>query len=346
MLNKIKNTLETKLVGYLDDLDKKYSLKEISPILFKHIREFALRKGKRVRPTLFIIGYLGFAKKPIAGLYTSALSLELLHDFMLVHDDIIDKSDLRRDKPTMHILLGRYLKGSKNIKTSGQDLAIIIGDVMYAMALESFLAIKESPSHKEKALRKLFQVAMYTGSGEFIEILYGARDISKISQENIYKVYDLKTAYYTFGFPLTMGAVLAGAKEPEIRKLFKYGVYLGRAFQIKDDILGMFSEEKEIGKSILCDLQEAKKTLLVWRAYRKATPRQKSAIKVILNKKKITKQDLLKMRRIVKETGSLDYAKKEVLALIKRAQAALESSQISPKYKNLLNKYCQEILDL
>jgi geranylgeranyl diphosphate synthase, type I len=346
MLNKIKNKLDNRLASYLDKLDKKYSLKSISPILFKHIREFALRKGKRVRPTLFIIGYLGFAKKTVTGIYTSALSLELLHDFMLVHDDIIDKSELRRDKPTMHILLGRYLEGAKNIKFSGQDLAIVAGDVMYALALDTFMAVKENPVRKEKALKKLFQAAMYTGSGEFIELFSGTKDISKISQEEIYKIYDFKTAYYTFGFPLTMGAVLAGAKENEIKKLFRYGVYLGRAFQIKDDILGMFSEEKEIGKSNLCDLQEAKKTLLVWRAYKKGLPRQKSAIKSIMTKERISKQDLIKMRKIVEETGSLDYAKNEVLTLIKQARNTLESSAISLKYKNLLNKYCMEILDL
>ena len=301
MLNKIKNKLENKLASYLDQLDKKYSLKKISPILFKHIREFALRKGKRVRPTLFIIGYLGFTKKPASGIYTSALSLELLHDFMLVHDDIIDKSELRRDKPTMHILLGRYLKRSRNIKFSGQDLAIVAGDVMYALALDTFMAVKENPMRKEAALKKLFQAAMFTGSGEFIELLSGTKDISKISREDIYKIYDFKTAYYTFGFPLTMGAVLAGANEKEIKKLFRYGVYLGRAFQIKDDILGMFNEEKEIGKSTLCDLQEAKKTLLIWQAYKKALPRQKSAIRRILTKNKIVKQDLIKMRQIVRD---------------------------------------------
>ena len=114
MLNKIKNKLESELVEYLRDLNKSYSLNAISPLMFQSIKEFASRKGKRVRPTLFIIGYLGFAKKIAPGLYKSALSLELLHDFLIVHDDIIDKSDLRRGKPSMHNVFNKYLKKYKN----------------------------------------------------------------------------------------------------------------------------------------------------------------------------------------------------------------------------------------
>ena len=248
-----------RLSGKLDEL---YSLSRISPLLFKTIKDYILRKGKRVRPTLFIIGYLGFKKNPAPGLYASALSLELLHDFLLAHDDIIDKSDVRRGKPSMHRVLSDYLRKYKNIKFGGEDLTIAAADIMYAMAIHTFLFIKENRQRKEKALRKLIEAAIDTGSGEFAELLYGIKDIKNLNKQDIYRIYDLKTAYYTFSCPLSAGAILAGAKKQQTDLLYNYGIYLGRAFQIKDDILGIFGNENKIGKSTLTDLREGKKTLL------------------------------------------------------------------------------------
>jgi geranylgeranyl diphosphate synthase type I len=346
MYLKIKNRVESELKIFIQKLDRAYSLNKISPLLFKNIREFISRKGKRIRPTLFVIGYLGFAKKPAPGLYRSAISLELLHDFMLVHDDIIDKSDTRRGKPSMHAMLNKFLRGNKNIKFNGQDLTIVIGDVLFAMSLNAFLSIKEDLRRKEMALKKLIDAAMYTGSGEFIELLSGLKGIDKIRKQDIYKIYDYKTANYTFASPLAIGATLAGAKPQQANRLFQYGIYLGRAFQIKDDILGMFSEEKKIGKSTLTDLQESKKTLVIWQAYQNLPKKKRLVVEKILSKNNVVRNDLLIMRRLVIESGALDYAKKEILDSIKKAQRINKSSAMHPEYKDLLSRYSREILDL
>jgi geranylgeranyl diphosphate synthase type I len=346
MLLKIKNKIENELFSYIRYLDKIYSLRKISPLLFKNIRNFILRKGKRVRPILFVLGYLGFAKKIAQGLYTSALSLELLHDFMLVHDDIIDKSDTRRSKPSMHKMLNDYLANYKNVKFNGQDLAIVLGDVMYAMAIQALLSIKENKERKERALKKLIEAAIFTGSGEFIELLYGVKDISKITKEDIYKIYDLKTAHYTFAIPLSAGAILAGASQKEINRLTKYGIYLGRAFQIKDDILGMFGDETKIGKSTLTDLQEAKKTILIWYAYNNTERKNKMLTRRILSRERVNRKELLEMRKIILSSGALDYAKEEVADFMQKAYRLIKSSQMDARYKTLLYEYSQEILSL
>ncbi|TAM41649.1 polyprenyl synthetase family protein, partial [bacterium] len=267
MFLKIKIGIEKELAAYARRMDKLYSLRQLSPLLFKTIKEFICRPGKRIRPVLFCIGYLGFSKKTPPGLYRSALSLELLHDFMLVHDDIIDKSDTRRGRPSMHALLNRYLRTDKKAKFNGEDLTIVAGDVMYSMALDAFLSVKEDMRRKEEALRKLISAALYTGSGEFIELILGTRPIEKVTREDIYKIYDHKTANYTFASPLSIGATLAGAKPEQVKKLFSNGMLVGRAFQIKDDIIGTFGEEKDTGKSNLTDIKEAKRTLLIWHAF-------------------------------------------------------------------------------
>ena len=346
MIPEIKNRIEQELVSYIRSVDKTYSLSKISPLLYGSIKNFLSRKGKRVRPTLFILGYLGFAKKPAAGLYRSAISLELLHDFMLVHDDIIDKSSTRRGKPSMHEMLNKQLLNFKNIKFTGEDLTIVIGDVMYAMALEAFLSIKEDMPRKEAALRKLIQAALYTGSGEFIELLFGAKNIDAITENDIYKIYDYKTANYTFATPFCMGALLAGAGKEQTDILSKLGLYLGRAFQIKDDCIGLFGKERKTGKSNLTDLQEAKKTILIWYAYNKSPRRDKSAIKRIFSASKVSKKDLLIMRRIVSDSGALEYARKEINALIEKAESLHARSKMRPPFKLALMNYSKAMLKL
>jgi len=343
---KIKNRIEQELSSYASTFDQRYSLSKISPVLYKYIREFILRPGKRVRPTLFVIGYLGFSEKIAPGLYSSALSIELLHDFMLVHDDIIDKSDTRRGKPSMHKMLNGYLKKYPGIKFNGEDLAIVAGDVMYAMGMDAFLSIKEEPGRKETAMRKLIQAALYTGSGEFIELLCGVKELEKLTQGDIYKIYDYKTANYTFASPLAVGAILAGADKKETDILFKYGIYLGRAFQIKDDILGLFGDEKKLGKSILTDLKEAKKTLLIWRAFNRSGKLDKAKIRKILGRKDIGMADLKIMRGIINRSGALDYTKKEILRFMRQAQELIATSKIKPDYKKALWAYSQDMLNL
>lgn len=346
MLNKLKTKLDAelgKLIGYIG---KKYGLKKISPPLYKSIKNFILRGGKRLRPILFITSFKGFSHKNPRNLFRCALSIELLHDFLLIHDDIIDKSALRRGEPSMHYMLKNYIPRGKNLRFSGEDLAIVTGDIIFSVAVESFLSIKEKPLRKEKALLKFIESASYTGCGEFIEIMYTASSLDKIKKDAIYKIYDYKTAYYTFAAPLAAGAILAGAQDEEVEKLFQYGIYLGRAFQIKDDIMGIFEDDKTTGKPGMSDIQEAKKTLLIWRAYEKSSPNDKLRIKHILNKKNAGKKDLIAMRKIIRQTGSLEYAKKETKRFFKKSIKLIKTSRMKQPHKDELIKYSSKIVNI
>ena len=343
MFLEIKNRLEKELRNYTRTIAKTYSLDKLSPLLFNKIKEFISREGKRVRPILFCIGYLGFAKKEAKGLYRSALSLELLHDFMLVHDDIIDKSDTRRGKPSMHSLFNKYLE-KKKVKFSGEDLSIVVGDVIYAMALDAFLAVDEDLNRKELALKKLISAALYTGSGEFIELLLGAKPIEKTAKADIYKIYDYKTANYTFASPLSMGAILAGTRKKEINNLIDYGMNLGRAFQIKDDIIGTFGDAGQTGKSNLTDISEAKKTILVWYAYKNSDNKGRTKIKNVFSGKNPGRKELIEMRNLISESGSLDYAKLEINNLLDKSKKIIHSSGIDQEYREALVNFSYKIL--
>jgi len=344
MYQKIKNRVEKELNAYISSIDELYSLKRLSPLLYRNIKDFIRRGGKRLRPALFCISYLGYARKTAQGIYRSAIALELLHDFLLVHDDIIDNSLTRRGKPSLHVLFSNYLAKNKDIKFNGEDLALIAGDALYAMALETFLSVKENPRRKELALRKFILAAFCTAGGEFIELLLGTRPIEKVTRSDIYKIYDYKTANYTFSSPLVMGAILAGAGAGEIKNLSDYGLYLGRAFQIKDDIIGLFGKDSETGKSSLTDLNEAKKTILIWYAYNNSKQSARSLIKKIMRLKKTGNKELGEIRGIVIDSGALDYAKGQISRLLDKAQLLLDSLSMREEYRLALDEFSKKTL--
>ena len=269
MLKDLKKDIDKGLRDFAVELKKKYSIHNISPILHDAIKDFILRDGKRIRPSLCMVTYMGYTKKrtfKYDKLVRSALSLELLHDFLLIHDDVIDKSELRRGKPTMHRMMNKSYKAGKDNEL-GPNLSIVAGDMIYAFSIDTFLSLDEKPARKENALIDFTKAAIYTGGGEYIDVVNSVTPIDKVTEQDIYMTYILKTAKYTFEYPMVIGAKLAGAPAKEIQKLSSLGILLGEAFQIQDDMLDIFFTSKEIGKSALSDLEESKKTLLLWKAY-------------------------------------------------------------------------------
>ncbi|HQP92119.1 MAG TPA: polyprenyl synthetase family protein, partial [Candidatus Omnitrophota bacterium] len=208
--NYIKN-INDNLELVLKDANKRYRIKMASDILFEFNKEFVMRPGKRIRPLLYILSYKGYCGKkasPERALFESAAAIELLHDYMLIHDDVIDNSDLRRGKPTLHKMFDKKIRLEAGQKI-GTSLAIVSGDILFALGIESFLKVKEDPARKEKALIKLIETAAYTGAGEFIDVVSGFKDIRELSEKDVFLIYTLKTAKYTFECPLLMGAILA-----------------------------------------------------------------------------------------------------------------------------------------
>ncbi len=344
MIDKIKSKIENTLKAYALTVNLRFPFHEISPLLDKTIRNFILRPGKRARSTLFILGYFSYRHKEPAGLYRSAASLELLHNFLLIHDDIIDKAVLRKGQPTIHTALDDFLKDYPKIKFSGSDLSIIVGDIIYSLALNLFLSIKVKEGYKEKALDKFSEIVTYTGAGQFIEILYGIKGIRGMKLSDILKIYDLKSAQYTFSYPLVLGAALAGAGDSEINRLFEYGVQAGRAFQIKDDILDMFGKEKNTGKPGWTDIKEAKKTILLFYAYQKSSAKDKLYIEKLLKKTAPSQSDCLRIRGIVENSGALKSAQEQIELSLRKTKEISRTLDMSPPYRKVLNQYTEKLL--
>lgn len=341
MIKKLKNDIDTELKAFLKKASADFELKSSSNILYASIINFLIRGGKRIRPILFILSYLGYTKnrKIIQkNLIRASLSFELLHDFLLVHDDIIDESFLRRGKPAMHTLLNQKLNLSPKNKL-GANLGIVTGDILFALAVRALLSFNENPLRKENALKIFTEITAYTGIGEFIDVLNNISDINKISKKDINLTYALKTSKYTFEGPLMIGGILSGAPKEEINKLSKLGRVLGLAFQIQDDLLDVFGTVQKTGKPIFSDIAESKKTLLIWQTHKRALKKDKAFIEKVFKKKPKNKQELRKIQHLIKTTGTGEYYKKQVLADVEESISITHSLHMKDKLKTVLKNF-------
>lgn len=342
----MRRQIDLEISVFIDFVGDKYNLENLSPLIFDSIKEYLLREGKRVRPLLFLLSYKGYATPgpDPKNLFRSAIGTELLHAFLLIHDDIVDRSQTRRGLPSAHRILAEKTANLPFLSFGGEDLAIILGDIVYSMAIEAFLSVETNPKNKEKALLAFVESAFLTGCGEFIEMLAGAKALQDVSEETVLSIYDYKTAYYTFVSPLLAGAILAEAPMADLKKLKELGLSLGRAFQINDDILGIFGEEEVTGKSSLTDLAEKKKTLLLLHAYNNADKELKLHLDNIIAKNEIGQVELELVRKIMLETGSLIYARRAIEELSSAAISILDEISLDGRYRLLLTDLVKKVL--
>jgi geranylgeranyl diphosphate synthase type I len=149
-------------------------------------------------------------------------------------------------------------------------------------------------------------------------------------------VHTLKTAHYTVAGPLQLGAILAGASEEDLKALNDYGIPLGKAFQIQDDILGLFGSEEKFGKPTDSDLKEGKRTLLILKALEKCSPEEKEKIEGALGNQELSAEAAEEVRAIIKATGSLDYSRKLAGELIEQAKQSISQSNFKAEAKEFL----------
>lgn len=338
MLDTIRRQVDQSLETFLERIKKSYKLHLVDPVLYESIKEFVLRKGKRIRPILLVLSYNGYRRgkaRTNPPIYYASTCVELLHNFMLIHDDIIDRSDLRRGKPTLHKLLRKAVKTAEQDKL-GYDLSIIAGDIVYALAIDAFLSINEDLHRKERALKYFVQTAVLTAMGEFIDTLHGVQKLSHVKEDDVFLNYSLKTARYTFDCPLVVGSILAGAGEQDIKNLSKLGLLIGQAFQIQDDIIGIFDSQKNIGKSILSDIAESKKTLLVCHAYETLKGTKRKNFISCFTKPHKTYQDLVTIRKIFIQARSLHYSLQKIQDRLRSSEKIISQLKMKPKYLSVI----------
>lgn len=317
----LKEYLEEKIAN-LDTLDP--SGQEIARV----VGTFASGGGKRIRAALVEIGYRAGGGENDDRILKPAIAMELLHAFFLIHDDIMDRSDLRRNQPTVHrVFESNYrelMKNSddRNREHFAESMALLAGDLCCAMAYEAITKSDFPSTRLLLALKKMHAVVDTTVVGQVLDILTPLK--GTVCEEEITKIHRLKTACYTFEGPLQFGMILAGACAEKLETISQYAIPVGIAFQIKDDLLGVFGSEKEVGKPVTSDLEEGKETLLTVFARAHGNQAQRNRIASLIGKHPISIDELNDVRGILREVGAVSYCETRMHELVQAGKKALD----------------------
>lgn len=268
--------------------------------------EYCLRDGKRVRPLLLLLGYRGYCREGArpGEMAKLAASLELMHSFLLIQDDIIDRSDLRRGKKTLHVTAGGKFSSYTHNSRVGSDVALVMADMLMTGSLEIIAGANIDSKIKDRFLRIFAETYERTAYGQILDILYSRP--RKFDNPSIpWEIGVTKTAYYTMVFPLLMGHLLAGGTgKKEEKRIRDFALPLGLAFQVRDDILGVFGRDERTGKPSSSDLREGKLTFLASDTLEKLTgPRRRRFMKLLGAAEK-SPADIKEMRRFMLEAGA------------------------------------------
>jgi geranylgeranyl diphosphate synthase type I len=272
-----------------------------------------------------------------AALLQAALSLELLHGFILIHDDVIDQSARRRGLPTFHKLVEERLGRMEDAARVGTNVALVVGDLLFAMALETLRSIDFPPRLTDAALRRLLAYITDTGAGEIYDVLLGTRDIARVAEADIARMYTLKTTRYTFEAPLVLGALLAGASAEMLTELAELIEPVGLAFQIQNDVLE-YRKFKGIDRLLQTDILEGKKTMLLRVAYERLEDLDRSFLQLCLSTRASNDSSVSKIEQLIDKSGAVEELTRRVEALFRQAEEALETSSLTTEQRSGLRE--------
>ena len=263
--------------------------------------------GKLIRGFLISLGYK-MLKENVNYSYYLSLAYEIFQTSVLIHDDIIDNDNLRRGKKTIHY--SNYLKykslNDSEGKKASESIGICIGDYGFFKVNEIIIKHYKDDPNFSKLFDYYNNIVLKTVEGELVDVVLSFESKYKENlnlDDNIMTVYKLKTAFYSIIGPLSLGLILGGIEDKKLEDIKNFGEKVGIAFQIQDDILGIYSD---MGKVIGSDIKEYKQTILF--SYTMKNEKYKEELLKYYGKENIGEKEISETRRIFKECGAYDYA--------------------------------------
>jgi len=303
---------------------------ELSPVL-DMARQFT-RGGKRLRPAFGYWGFAAVAGQPgdPAALVRACASLDLLHVSALVHDDVMDASDTRRGVPAAHRQFEQLhgdMDGLGHQLSFGRAGAILLGDLLIMWSAQLLSESGLEPSSLARALPLIEAMRTEVTAGQFLDMVAQHAPLSGDVRESLAlseRVVEYKSARYTVQRPAQFGAALAGAGDDVVAGLAGFGSPLGRAFQFRDDLLGVFGDESVTGKPAGDDLREGKRTVLVAHALAQADPRESAELQSLLGNADLDPAQIERAREIITGCGARERVEAMIDAGLEEALAALD----------------------
>lgn len=325
--------VDAELAAFLDDRAKAFAQlgADLVPVTAA-ARTLVLDGGKRLRP---IFAYWGWRTvhgedEDDGGLITAAASLELLHACALVHDDVMDASATRRGRPSAHAAFTRLHRDegwTGDPETFGTAAAIVLGDILLSWADALFSTAALDAANARQARQVYDEMRQLVMAGQYLDVLVQAR--GAFSVDEALRVIEFKTSKYTVEGPLHLGAAVAGAPDEVFEVLTRYGLPLGEAFQLRDDVLGVYGDPSVTGKPAGDDLREGKHTLLTALAMQAADASQAAALRAGLGDRTLGDEQVSALREVITATGALDEVERRIAVGAARACTALDSPAIS-----------------
>lgn len=273
--------------------------------LYRPVSYILESSGKRLRPLLVILSAKAVGGKP-SNVYNAALAVEMLHNFTLIHDDIMDNADLRRGNITLH-------------KKYNLNTAILAGDALLAVAYEYLL--KDCKINAREALDTFTHGLVEVCEGQSLDTEFESRN--QVSLNEYIEMISKKTAALA-KMCCELGAHLSNAKRSDVKSLSDYGKYLGIAFQIQDDLLDIMADKAEFGKRIGGDLLEGKKTYLFTKAYQKANGKDRKDFEKVIKNKGIKESEIEKYKNLYIKLGVIEDAQNEIRLYTRKALNSID----------------------
>lgn len=268
----------------IDKQFENFSIPDSPPELYEPVRYVMSMGGKRIRPALVILACDLFAGA-VEPAMIPAMAIEVFHNFTLLHDDIMDRSPLRRGHPTVHV---KY----------NENVAILSGDVMSILASR---LMNQAPSVVLNSVHDIFtRTAMQVCEGQQLDMNFEAR--LTVTEAEYLKMIELKTAVL-IAASLQIGAILGGASQTDAAELYQFGLNLGLAFQLQDDLLDTYGDPEVTGKKLGTDIVDNKKTVLMIKALEHASEKQKEEITGWLSRKDFDPEE--KIREVTRIFNAL-----------------------------------------
>ena len=315
-------------------------LTKVSPSLneLANFTQEFLSGGKRLRAAFCYWGYIGAGGEDSQEIICAATSLEFLQACALIHDDVMDASDTRRGKPSIHKRFEKMHKENKwlgETKQFGMGGAILLGDLVLSWADE--LLLKSGLDAQDLLRGKKIYDLMRTElmAGQYLDIFEQSRGGGSL--ENAFNVIRYKSAKYTIERPLHLGCALATDDKDLMQTFSNYGLPLGEAFQLRDDVLGVFGDPEETGKPAGDDLREGKRTVLIEMTYQKANHTQKQKLDQLFGKD-VNSDEVEIMREIVTETTALAEVEKMIKIRLDQSNQAISMANITNSSKEALSE--------
>ena len=301
---------------------------------FSALRDYVVRGGKRLRGALVVLGCEAGGGEQAQALDAS-VGMELLHAYLLVHDDFMDRDEVRRGGPTVHAALTRAT-GSAHL---GASLAVLLGSLCEAWALELVLGAPVPAERTAAAGRLLARALQEVTVGQMQDV--AAPLAGELSANDVLELERMKTGGYSFELPLRLGALLAGANAQILEALEGFARPLGLAFQIADDLLGTFGSPEVTGKANASDLREGKRTLLVARAFEAADPRDAALLRAGLGKPDLGEAEAAALREVLVRSGAVQSCRADAERLRAEAVGALDGAPLPSRVAQALRELAE-----